>query len=82
MSTLNKGATEEEDVEVSLGSLKLRNSNCLIFGQTSVNSIRNKFAIMFFLVSNNIYVLLISEAKIDGTFPVIESCVPGCSVPL
>ena len=79
--TLDKIATEEEDVKSSLSSLKLRNVNCLIFGQININSIRNKFELLFSLVSNNIDVLLISETKIDNTFPVSQFCVPGYSVP-
>ena len=41
-STLDKVATEEEDVKSNLGSLKLRNMNSLIFGQIDINSIRNE----------------------------------------
>ena len=64
-STVDKVAAEEEDVKSSLGSLKLRNVNPLIFGQISINSIRNKRELLFCLVSNNIDVLLISETKIE-----------------
>ena len=80
-STLDKVATEEEDVESSLCSLKLKNVNRLIFGQININSIRNKFELLFALVSNNIDVLLISETRIDYTFPVSQFCEPGYSVP-
>ena len=55
--TLDKVATEGEDVKSSLCSLKLRNANCLIFGQVNINSIRNKFELLFSLVSNNTDVL-------------------------
>ena len=41
-STLDNVATEEEDVQSNLGSLKLRNMNSLIFGQIDINSIRNE----------------------------------------
>ena len=41
-STLDKVATEEKDVKSTLGSLKLRNMNNLIFGQIDINSIRNE----------------------------------------
>ena len=60
--------------------LKLRNLNSLIFGQINTNSIKNKFELLFSLVSNNIDVLLISETKVDNTFPVSQFCVPGYSV--
>ena len=72
---------KEEDVKSSFCNLKLRNLNRLIFGQININSIRNKFELLFSLVSNNIDVLLISETKIDNTFPVSQFCVPGYSVP-
>ena len=80
--TLDKVATEEEDVKSSLCSLKLKNVNGLIFGQININSIRNNFKLLFSLVSNNIDVLLlISNTKNDNTFPVSQFCVPGYSVP-
>ena len=60
---------------------KTKNMNRLIFGQININSIRNKFELLFSLVSNNVDVLLISETKIDNTFPVSQFCVPGYSVP-
>ena len=41
-STLDKVATEEVDVKSTLGRLKLRNMNRLIFGQIDINSIRNE----------------------------------------
>ena len=41
-STLDKVATEKEDIKSTLGSLKLRNMNRLIFGHIDINSIRNK----------------------------------------
>ena len=80
-STLDKVATEEEDVKSSLCSLKLRNVNRLIFSQININSIRNNFKQLFSLVSNNLDVLLISETKNDNTFPVSYFCVLGYSVP-
>ena len=80
-SSLDQVTTEEEDVKSSLRSLKLRNVNRLIFGQINISSIRNKFELLFSLVSNNTDVLLISKAKIDNVFPVSRFCVPGYSVP-
>ena len=81
-STLDETVKEEAGgVKSSLCSLKLRNLNRLIFGEININSIRNKLELLFSLVSNNIDVLLISETKIDNTFPVSQFCVPGYSVP-
>ena len=55
--------------------------NRLIFVQININSVRNKFGLLFSLVSNNIDVLLISKIKIDDTFLVSRFCVAGYSVP-
>ena len=55
--------------------------NRLSFGQIKINSIRNKFELLFSLVSNNIVVLLTSETKIDNTFHVSKFCVPRYSAP-
>ena len=60
---------------------KTKNVNRLIFGQININSIRNKFELLFSLVSNNIDVLLISETKTDNTFLVSQFCVPGYLAP-
>ena len=78
-STLDETVKEEEGVKSSLCNIKLRNLSRLSFGQININSIRNKFELLFSLVSNNIDVLLISETKIDNTFPVSQFCVPGYS---
>ena len=63
-STLDETVKEEEGVKSSLCNLKLRNLNRLIFGQININSIRNTFELLLPLVSNNIYVSLISETKL------------------
>ena len=60
---------------------KTKNVNRLIFGQININPIRNKFELLFSLISNNIDVLLISETKTDNTFLVSQFCVPGYLAP-
>ena len=41
----------------------------------------SEISLSYFSLSNNIDVLLISETKIDNTFPVSQFCVPGYSLP-
>ena len=54
----------------------------LSYDQININSIKNKFELLFsFKVSNNIHVLLTLETKIDNTFAVSQFCVPEYSVP-
>ena len=57
-SILDKIKIEEEEVKSSLGSLKLRNVIRLDFSQININSIRNKFELLFPFISNNIDILL------------------------
>ena len=52
-STLDE-TVKEEGIKSSLCNLKIRNLNPLIFGQININSIRNKFELLFSLVLNNI----------------------------
>ena len=80
-SALDETVKEGGGIKSSLCDLKLRNLNCLIFGQININSIRNKFELLYCLVSNNIDVLLIPETKIDNTFSVSQFCLPGYLVP-
>ena len=80
-STLDETVKEEEGVKSSICNLKLRNINRLIHGQINFDSIRNRFELLFSLVSNNIDLLQISETKFDNTFPVSQFCVSGYSVP-
>ena len=40
-----------------------------MIGQLNINSMTNKFEILTSLIANEIYVLLLSETKLDETFP-------------
>ena len=42
----------------------------IVVGQININSIRNKLDHLIEAVSGNISILLITETKIDSTFPV------------
>ena len=59
-STLDETVKEEGGVKSSLCNLKLRNMNRSIHGQINIDSIRNRFELLFSLVSNNIDLLRIS----------------------
>ena len=46
-----------------------RNLNCLLFAHININSVRNKFDQLVDGIKNNIDVFMISETKIDNSFP-------------
>ena len=61
----------------------LRNQNPfrVIIDQININSIRNKFEPLVSFINNNLDILMISETKIDDTFPDSQFLIEGFSVP-
>ena len=55
--------------------------NKIIVGQLNINSIRNKFDFLAQQVKGNIDILMISETKLDESFPVDQFLIDGYSVP-
>ena len=55
-----------------LQDLKLDNLNRVILGHLNINSIRNKFEELKTLIIGKIDILIISETKIDNTFPLVN----------
>ena len=49
--------------------MKAQSADKLILGHLNINSIRNKFEVLKFIIDNNIDMFLISETKQDGSFP-------------
>ena len=64
-----------------LKRIKATNVNRLIFGQLNINSLRNKFAVLKYLIMGNIDILIITVSKIDETFPVSQFTMDGYSAP-
>ena len=52
-----------------LKEMKAQSSDKLILGHLNINSIRNKFEVLNFIIDNNIDMFLISETKQDDSFP-------------
>ena len=53
----------------------------VIIGHININSIRNKFEPLVSFVNNNLDILMISETKIDDTFPDSQFLIKRFSVP-
>ena len=64
-----------------LHEIRLLNTNSLIFGHISISSLRNKFEILQEVIGNNIDVLLISETKLDASFPSSQFILDGLTTP-
>ena len=52
-----------------LRALELGNPLNIVIGHLNINSIRNKFESLKDLIGESIEILLISETKLDATFP-------------
>ena len=65
----------------SLSTLKKKNKDRLIFKNSNINSINNKFDQLKLLVERNIHVLVITESKLDETFSTKQFCMDGYSKP-
>ena len=50
-------------------NLRLKNSNKVIIGHINVNSLQNKFEFLAEMVQDKADLLMISETKLDSSFP-------------
>ena len=64
-----------------LNNLRLKNPNRLICAHLNINSVRNKFDLLSDIIKNNIDILMISETKLDSSFPNGQFQIYGYSEP-
>ena len=60
------------DSFADLNTVRQKNSSRLIIAQLNINSLRNKFDSFSQMVKDNVDILLISETKIDSSFPAAQ----------
>ena len=73
---------EIDDPFKYLKTLKLTNVNRIIIGQLNINSLRNKFDSLCSMVTGNLAILVITETKLDESFPSSQFILEGYQVPL
>ena len=61
--------------------LKFKNVNMLVIGHLNINSLRNKLNNLKLLIKNSLDVFMISEAKLDETFPESQFLMDGFTPP-
>ena len=66
---------------MDLKALRLKNFNKLITAHLNINSLRNKFEFLISLIKDNIDILMISETKLDQSFPTNQFMINGFSAP-
>ena len=61
-----------DDVLNTLKSLRLKNVNNLIFAHLNINSLSGKFDALSYIIQDNIDISVVSETKLDPTFPACQ----------
>ena len=72
-----EGSLDLSDIK----TLRQTFSNKIIIGQLNINSLRNKFFAIKGIIKTSFDVFLISETKLDASFPVNQFKKPGFSAP-
>ncbi len=72
---------EKDSAHHFLQSLRLKNMDRIIFGHLNVNSIRNKIECLNDIIHDRIDILLVSETKIDNSFPKFQFRLDGYADP-
>ena len=73
--------SDQKNLGSILHKVRVENLSRIIFGQININSIRNKFDLLMNIIKNEIDILMISETKIDNSFPISKSAMTGYSIP-
>ena len=65
----------------SIGDVCKRNLKRIILGHLNINSIRNKFDLFVDQIKGNVDIMVISETKLDESFPNGQFKIPGYALP-
>ena len=71
---------EEGSFEI-LKKIRINNVNRAAIGHITINSIRNKFDMLSSMVKDNINILMVSETKLDSSFPQAQFRIEGYAPP-
>ena len=78
---LHEQMSGDGDSFKSLKEVRLKNLNRIVLAHLNINSLRNKFDALVEQVSGNVDVLVLSETKIDESFPEGQFKIPGFCTP-
>ena len=74
-------SSDQESPHEILQSIRLKNVDRIIIGHLNINSIRNKVQLLNDIVQDKIDVFLVSETKINGSFPTAQFYLNGFETP-
>ena len=64
-----------------LKNIRIGNMKNIIIGHLNINSLRNKFHDLVELMKGNLDILVVTETKLDHTFPEKQFLIPGYKKP-
>ena len=71
-----------KDPKIVLSELKGKNTDKLIIAHININHLQNKFDPLVSIVHNKVDILVITETKIDDSYPTSQFLIEGYSTPL
>ena len=72
---------EISEAKSGLLETKKKHPNCPVLAHININSIRNKIESLSFTIANNVDMLIISETKLDDSFPTSQFELNGFGTP-
>ena len=73
--------TENENANVILRKLRIKNVNRIVIGSLNINSLSTKFDQLKEVIGKNLDILTIQETKLDSSFPPQQFIIEGYSEP-
>ena len=74
--------SDKESPSTTLQNLRLKNVDKIIIGHININSVRNKIHMLADIIRGRVDIMLISETKLDNTFPKAQFFLQGYSEPV
>ena len=81
ISELSESNAGDVVVFESLQDVRIKNLNRIVLAHLNINSLRNKFDLFKDQIKGNVDVLVISETKLDDSFPTGQFKIPGYASP-
>ena len=72
---------DSDNVSTILKGVRLNNLNRIIIGNLNINSLPGKFEALKCIIAENIDILILTETKIDTTYPISQFMIEGYSKP-
>ena len=72
---------EVDDPHIILNKIRAKNNERIIIGHININSLENKFESLESLIKDKVDIIMVSETKIDASFPLAQFIIKGYSPP-